>query len=897
MAGPWEKYGGAQQANPVIAPPDPYKQQQATIAQQGAVNDQVRTQVAVHGDQRQQASDSWTILTPEEVAAQRLPTGPTYQRNGLGEIKAVGDVKATPNPREAALQTVKSIGIDLMSPDDRVARLIEGSTSGGLEAGAAAVSGFFGKGTPGMENIGQLKAIVSDLTLAATGGGLGNQISNADRDFIIERMGNIADPTVPANVRLAAWQEVKGRLARSLGVELPAPAGTAGDRKDDDLAALGTGAGLTGETSDSTPSPFDPGGQLNPATQQAAAMDKSLRQYGIGDLARQGMMLGLGDEAAGFGQAIGQALGGDFNIADNYRKGRDSEEIRLEEARKHLGWTGTVAEFAGGMALPANALASGVGAAAKGGAYAGAVGGFGYGRGGQQSTVNALIGAPLGAGIAYGGGKLVNALSERSAALAPSADQVAVIEAGQRQGVPIRQPDVRPELRSRAGATARSQGGKDLMAAAGNEDVQAIEGAITRNVAGGAQAVERETAGRGVQSSMAAQREASSTTRGALYKRVRKLTPGFRAEPTESTAYLDAQIAEFKGKGLDDRAAALTDLRDQITRDGLTVDSVQGLRQKVRDLVNKSNLDMDALDATATRLQKIAGDELASLMEARGLGGAASILQRANKLTAEQHQFREQVVRQLLGPSNNPKSGEQIFDTIRSWTQNDFSRLARLHKELPPEEARELAATIAISMGRDAGGKFSFTSFLRAVAGEPGMKPGVSPQAQRLLFGEDGVRAINDLRSIVRAKSDAAKGEMLGGPTQGAVNRLGRGVRSMIITLIGAGVGAKVGGVEGAVGMGAAVNVANRFFDRMGEQRAARLLMNPDFTKWLRRLPDTANPRAIDHQFKQLDALAAKSPGMLADVEAFQNALIQSANDNAASMASAARDEDSGKGK
>ena len=79
-----------------------------------------------------------------------------------------------------------------------------------------------------MENIAKLKTIVSDMTLQLTGGSLGAGVSNADVTFLKERVGNLADPTRPANERLAAWNEVKSRLQRITGATPPAPTPDAG---------------------------------------------------------------------------------------------------------------------------------------------------------------------------------------------------------------------------------------------------------------------------------------------------------------------------------------------------------------------------------------------------------------------------------------------------------------------------------------------------------------------------------------------------------------------------------------------------------------------------------------------------------------------------------------------
>jgi hypothetical protein len=114
---------------------------------------------------------------------------------------------------------LRAAGVDLAKGIDPIADLIKESTSGRVQHIGAEAVGLTGHATPGMQNIGKLKTIVSDMVLQLTGGGLGNQVSDADREFIIERVGNLADPDVPADQRLAAWEQVKTRMGNILGVK------------------------------------------------------------------------------------------------------------------------------------------------------------------------------------------------------------------------------------------------------------------------------------------------------------------------------------------------------------------------------------------------------------------------------------------------------------------------------------------------------------------------------------------------------------------------------------------------------------------------------------------------------------------------------------------------------
>jgi hypothetical protein len=118
-------------------------------------------------------------------------------------------------------------GFNFETGEDPVAKLIKGSTSGGAEKFGADVMAFLpesvgGGSTPGMKNIAALEVIGADLMLAlAPDGKLGAGISNEDRKVFERLKGKMEDPSVPADTRLAAWGQLKTKMARLAGVETP----------------------------------------------------------------------------------------------------------------------------------------------------------------------------------------------------------------------------------------------------------------------------------------------------------------------------------------------------------------------------------------------------------------------------------------------------------------------------------------------------------------------------------------------------------------------------------------------------------------------------------------------------------------------------------------------------
>jgi len=125
--------------------------------------------------------------------------------------------------RRFGREALEAIGFDPKTGEDRVSKLIKKSTSGGLESLGAGVSGFFGRATEGAKKIGQIKPIINNLILDKMNGKLGAGISNEDREFFKSTLGNLDDPSIPAEVRLASWGEAKRRLAKYAG-GMPSPA-------------------------------------------------------------------------------------------------------------------------------------------------------------------------------------------------------------------------------------------------------------------------------------------------------------------------------------------------------------------------------------------------------------------------------------------------------------------------------------------------------------------------------------------------------------------------------------------------------------------------------------------------------------------------------------------------
>lgn len=628
----------------------------------------------------------------------------------------------------------------------------------------------------------------------------------------------------------------------------------------------------------------------------------------VGAKAAQGIMWGSLDEIGGIGGALAAAVGGENPVA-GYQVERDI--LRREQQRAYAAhpYLSTGAELGSGLltggagfrapvragALSRQAAAMGnpvraqmlqrqaVRSAVGAGARTGALAGFNYGEGPVGSPVGALVGAGGGAALAGGAQALaprVAGLLDRRGTATP--EQQDVLGAGERLGVTVRPADIIPEVRNQRSVLLTREEPGTAIRGAEAQDLQDAEAAVARDVAGGRASVEREGVGA---TGRAALERHGNTTRDearAHYTRAAQAAGNTRADPQEATSRLAAHIVRLEEAGANENAATinyLTGLGEDFSRPGgLSIQAMRDKRSNMRANIKNAGLDVDRTEAIVLDVLDGASADIQRALS--GNRRALNEYRRGDEIWRERAQFRKEVTGQLLGPRNQPKSDEAVAQGIQRLARDDFGRFQRMWGVLEPEEQQDVAATFALGLGRSGQDTFSLQRFLTATTGSGmGNKANISPRAMRLMFGDDGMRAVRDLQIIARAKGEAAA-QTNRSNTGNIVQATGRGARNLLFAFIGA----SVGDISGAI----VAPAAGSFFSRMGERRATRLLLNPDFTRWLRQVPNTANPQAINRSFAKLDSIAARSPGMVADVDAFKQALVGAVNDNAPAVSRSA---------
>ena len=153
--------------------------------------------------------------------AQVWMTPPTAE-NPQGTVVEAPAVQEAVQKRTAN-KTLEVAGFNPKTGTNEISELIKQSTSGLAEnAFSKTASVLFGYGTDGAKAIARLETRANQLTLdLAPNGSLGAGFSNDDRIFMLAKLGDVANPNKAMSVRLAAWEDVMERAAKTAGIKYP----------------------------------------------------------------------------------------------------------------------------------------------------------------------------------------------------------------------------------------------------------------------------------------------------------------------------------------------------------------------------------------------------------------------------------------------------------------------------------------------------------------------------------------------------------------------------------------------------------------------------------------------------------------------------------------------------
>ncbi|MBW6528706.1 hypothetical protein KZ813_17835 [Sphingomonas sp. RHCKR7] len=596
---------------------------------------------------------------------------------------------------------------------------------------------------------------------------------------------------------------------------------------------------------------------------------------GVGDTVTFGAL----DELGGVVDTLA-GDGGDGSFTD--RLGRNIIRNRGIEAgdEQNHPYARLTGQVLGGAAIPFGAGARSAAELARVGGIGGAAYGLGSGEGNALERVpGALGGGFAGAlgGYAFGRAAPVvgNAISRfRSGPSAGRVEANALAQAGERQGVPMNAADLRPGARNALAFLEASPGGSGPIQnalATGNDALEAAAGRV-----GGGTAQSPEAIGSTVQDAGRRMIERTRQIKNDLYADAERLAPTTTVQSQNAVDVLDRNIAELSQMPNANRGLLnlLQDLRGDLvttnangtaTPRSLAVSSIRNLRTAMRGEIGTRNLTMTDAERRVSEVIDAASSDITDALN-RTDPRAAAAYRRADQYYAQRQRYIRDVVQHYTGPRDQPMSGEQTYQRIMALAgeRGDRERLAGVMRGLSPDERADVATTIASNLGRRTPeDDFSAARFVTQAQKMPAA-------ARETVFGRDGAEALNDLIHIATAKRDT--GNSLNRSRSGQVANYDRWLTGGL-SLLGAGGGYAAGGAGGAAVGAVAAGTAKAAALNL----SARLLTNPQFVSWLGRAPSTTTPAQITAHIRQLSNLAVRQPAIRGEVQQLQRYLSESA--------------------
>lgn len=593
--------------------------------------------------------------------------------------------------------------------------------------------------------------------------------------------------------------------------------------------------------------------------------------------------------AAGVANALDSASFGAPNlVSGDYSR-------RLGNLRENHPVASTIGALAGGLVAPGGPR-PGMGLleqSARSGAQ-GAVYGFGESGGDPEAALAGFgIGAAAPGAFNVAGRAarpVTNALTSPFRRGAVSPEQNALAQALRDEGIPGSRPLLDPTVRDRMAYLESSAGSGGPIRAGLDATRRGVEAGAGRLGAGGT-VEEVGTMGQRVQDAGQRYIDQSRTQATRLYDRASSLAGDTPIHASDAVAEIDDQLSRLRrNEGSNGgRIKLLEELRgDLVDANGnlipKSVADIRDIRTGLRDRINQHGL-------TFNRVERQIGD---ILDRARGdierdLGGAnapaVQAYRRADEFYAQRAGEIRQVIQRVIGPRDNPLSGEQVMARIRTMasSKGDIGRLNRMMAHFTPEERADIAATIAEGAGqRSANEPFSPARFVT-------WANTLSPRAQAAFFGRDGAQSIQNLSRISQAL-DA---------TQKSLNNTRSGVvsnwRGWLRDLTGGGPVGFVAGLAGggsatASGLaGAAIGGTAALTGLAVRRLSAKALMNTDLSRWLAAAPRATTAQAVRAHIGRLSAIAASSPAISQEVTGLRQALLSAINDNTAMLPQAGR--------
>jgi hypothetical protein len=602
----------------------------------------------------------------------------------------------------------------------------------------------------------------------------------------------------------------------------------------------------------------------------------------------QSFMQGVGDIAQGFGDALG-VVGNPLNATINAATGSDFSTDLGRSLRTGLGLpeggdpvasaairAGTGALALGGLAGVAGRSLPGaagsaleimgsqpgrqVGASAAAGATGEQLNREGVGPAGQ------IGGSLLAGGLTYSG---MNALANTAnrAMGAPNA----LLAAGQRQGVDILPADAGGAATRRiTSAAAQAPVSASPVVSAAQRQGEQFKSAVQRTAGRQGDILDTDVAGDQVRKAGEQYVKNESARIGRLYDTANSGAKGVTIKPLQALANIDEQIARYGELG--DVGApvvkSLQSIRSSI-ENGVSVQGMRDARTILSQGVYDGKLRSGQEKAMLGKILEDLSSDIELGLKNAGRGQAAQTFKRADTLWRERIQYIDDTLEPVIGKG---KSGEDVLKALEGMMRGSNGGAARLRgimKEMPPEQAGNVRATVIDRLGRatagnqdDVGGEFSASTFLTNWNR-------LTPQAKAVMFSDDRLRAnLNDIAKIANASKEAGRYANHSNTSSGMLGNVGAGL-----------------GIAAVSPTAAAVTIGSQYL-------TGQLLASPRFTAWLARAPK--NPQAQGRYIEQLSVVAAKEPAIAGEARALQQYLGERLTGSPRSAVAGEQDENGG---
>lgn len=187
----------------------------------------LKEQIASREQMGRDAADLRRELAAQQASLQReLEAGRSSDRRYQADLahqdrlaKIEADKAKAPHmtSAESATGFLQNAEYDPATGQDAITKLLGQASGGALQSWRDAAGRAFNYTTDGAAANAALKSRASEAVLDFLGGKLGAGVSNADRDFMMQRAGDIGNEKLSTGERLKAWLDVRGRMEAAAG--------------------------------------------------------------------------------------------------------------------------------------------------------------------------------------------------------------------------------------------------------------------------------------------------------------------------------------------------------------------------------------------------------------------------------------------------------------------------------------------------------------------------------------------------------------------------------------------------------------------------------------------------------------------------------------------------------